>query len=282
MPELAPVHAELADVVADGDPTASRMLTLYRPPASMIACSQGVWNERDQPPLLVRNYDYPAALMDCVVLRTRFLDRIVVGTTDGLWGLCDGMNDKGLAASLTFGGRVAVGEGFGMPIVIRYILETCDSVQSARDVLTRLPYSQAYNLTLTDSSGDVLTAYLGPDRPASFRRLPVATNHQWLVESWDPAFVASTLEREWWLLRLLDDPDVDAARFCDWFLELPLYSVGHAEGVGTVYTAAYAPADGSIRHRWPEHEDWHQRLDDFSVGARTIVLPAAAPVPVTS
>ena len=278
MPELVPVHAEVSAIVADDDPVASRMFTFLRPPASFVACSQGVWAEGDAGPVLVRNYDYPPELMDCVILRSRFLDRTVVGTADGVWGLCDGMNDRGLAVSLTFGGRVAVGDGFGMPLVIRYLLETCETVQQGREVLTRLPYAQPYNLTLADASGDVVTAYLGPDRPASFRRLPVATNHQWAVETFDPMLAASSVEREWWLLRLLDDPDVDAAIFSDRFLQAPLYSFGHAEGVGTVYTAEYVPNAGTVRHRWHD-QDWVQSLERFDEGERAVTFPAPLLVP---
>jgi hypothetical protein len=41
---------------------------------------------------------YPAELRDWVILRSRFLDRTVVGTTDGVRGFCDGMSDRGLVA----------------------------------------------------------------------------------------------------------------------------------------------------------------------------------------
>ena len=75
MPELVPVHAEISAIVADDDPVAARMFTFLRPPASFVACSQGVWAEGDAGPVLVRNYDYPPELMDCVILRSRFLDR---------------------------------------------------------------------------------------------------------------------------------------------------------------------------------------------------------------
>ena len=61
--------------------------------------------------------------------------------SDCLWGLLDGMNDAGLAVSLTFGGRRALGDGFGIPLVVRYLLETCDDVAEARETLARLPYS---------------------------------------------------------------------------------------------------------------------------------------------
>jgi Predicted choloylglycine hydrolase len=85
-------------------------------------------------------------LMDAVILRSRFTSRTVIGTTDAVWGLCDGMNDAGLAVSLTFGGRASMGEGFGVPIVIRYLLETCSTTEEARAVLARMPIAHTMNL----------------------------------------------------------------------------------------------------------------------------------------
>ena len=59
--------------------------------------------------------------------------------SDCLWGLLDGINDAGLAVSLTFGGRRDVGDGFAIPLVMRYLLETCDTVDEARAALERIP-----------------------------------------------------------------------------------------------------------------------------------------------
>ena len=70
--------------------------------------------------------------------------------SDCLWGLLDGMNDAGLAVSLTFGGRACVGDGFGIPLVVRYLLETCATVAEARAALDRVPVNLAHNLTLVD------------------------------------------------------------------------------------------------------------------------------------
>ena len=49
----------------------------------------------------------------------------MIGLSDGFWGLLDGMNDSGLVACLTFGGRPICGEAFSVILVLRYILETC-------------------------------------------------------------------------------------------------------------------------------------------------------------
>ena len=62
---------------------------------------------------------------------TGYLGRRVVGTEDCGWGLLDGVNDAGLAVSLTFGGRPQVGDGFGIPLILRYVLQTCTDVDQA-------------------------------------------------------------------------------------------------------------------------------------------------------
>lgn len=272
MPELIPAYEAMVSEVGVGDPVAARMFTMWRPPGAAIACSQAVLTEGERGPRLVRNYDYPAELMDAVILRSELAERRVIGVTDAVWGLCDGMNDRGLAVSLTFGGRASAGEGFGVPIVVRYLLEVCDTIAEARAVLERLPIAHTHNLTIVDADGNVLTAYLNPDRAPSFRRLPIAVNHQWTVESWDPVLAESTQYREWWLLRLLDDPDVDQERFVAAFLAPPLYSLAHDIGRGTVYTAVYDPFERDIAYVWPTSR-LPLRFDSFTEGVHEVAYP---------
>jgi predicted choloylglycine hydrolase len=272
MPELASAYEEMVAVVGGDDPVAARMFTMWKPPGAAIACSQAVLRGGERGSRLVRNYDYPAELMDGVILRSQLTDRQVIGVTDVLWGLCDGMNDRGLVVSLTFGGRASAGEGFGVPLVVRYLLETCDTVAEARAVLERMPIAHTHNLTIADRDGDVVTAYLNPDRAPSFRRLPLAVNHQWAVESWDPVLAESTLMREWWLLRLLDDPNVDHERFLGAFLVPPLYSLAHDVGRGTVYTAAYDPQEGDVTYAWPTFQ-LPLRFETFTDGSHEVVFP---------
>ena len=116
--------------------------------------------------------------------------------SDCLWGLLDGINDAGLAISLTFGGRRDVGDGFAIPLVVRYVLETCDTVAEARAALARIPVHAPQNLTLLDRSGEYLTAYVGPGRPAEFHALAATTNHQGKVEWPEYAQAIRTVERE--------------------------------------------------------------------------------------
>src|SRR5438093_2855495 len=90
MPELMPAYERVAELAGDGD-LAARMLSLYKPPPYLAACSQGVWL-REGGPVLARNYDYAPTRMEGAVWHTRMLgSRRVIGMSDCLWGLLDGM-----------------------------------------------------------------------------------------------------------------------------------------------------------------------------------------------
>jgi predicted choloylglycine hydrolase len=259
MPELT---WERRSELAGGGDVAARMLSLYRPPGFVVGCSQGAWTRGE--PVLVRNYDYPAARLEGIVYLTAWGGRRIIGMSDCLWGLLDGINDAGLAVSLTFGGRRAVGEGFGVPIVVRYLLETCETVAQARAALERIPVHAAQNLTVLDRAGRVLTAYVGPDRPPEFPAVAATTNHQGRIEWPEYARAIRTEERERCVLELLDDPDMTRERFIAAFLEPPLHNTEYAQGFGTLYTAAYHPVEGRAEYRWPGSalEQSFERFDE--------------------
>ena len=98
-----------------------------------------------------------------MVARTAYTGRRVLGMLDCLWGLLDGVNDAGLAVSLTFGGRPQVGEGFGIPLVIRYVLDAATAEQAVA-ALRRIPVHMSYNVTVLDTAGQRATVYLAPDQ----------------------------------------------------------------------------------------------------------------------
>ena len=266
MPELVPTYERLVEL-SGGDELAARFLSLYRPPGFVVGCSQAAWT-RDDDPVLVRNYDYPPSRAEGIIYSTAWTGRGVIGMSDCLWGLLDGMNDAGLAVSLTFGGRRVVGDGFGIPLVIRYVLETCETVAQARATLARLPIHAAQNVTLLDRTGEFVTAFLSPDREPEFREVAVATNHQRQDDWPEYASAVRTLERERYLGELLREPNVTRDHLVQAFLEPPLYSSAFSSGFGTVYTAAYFPAEGRVEYRWPDFT-WTQSFSRFVEGERT-------------
>jgi predicted choloylglycine hydrolase len=251
MPELVPTFQRLVKL-AGNDRIAARFLSMYRPPGYVIGCSQAAFTGEGGP-VLARNYDYPVARAEGIVYSTAWTGRRVIGMSDCLWGLLDGINDAGLAMSLTFGGRSTVGDGFGIPLVIRYLLEVCTTVGEACGALTRMPIHAAQNVTMLDRSGDFATVHLSPDREPELLNVPVAANHQ-RRDDWPQYAVAvGTFERERRLVELLRTPQMSADRLVDEFLRLPLYRTGFATGIGTLYTAAYYPAQGRVEYRWPDH-----------------------------
>ena len=275
MPEIVPLYDQLC-ALAGGSDLAARFLSFYRPPAYLSACSQAIWPGEE--PLLVRNYDYDPRAFEAVVLHTGWQGRAVIGTSDGTWGLVDGMNDAGLAVSLTFGGRHVVGDGFGVPLILRYILQTCETAAQAGKALARIPTHMSYNVTVLDRARHYLTAYMAPDRPALLTHAAVATNHQEKVE-WDAHDrMTATVERERFLLQRLTLHLEPQERFIGSFLKPPLYSVAFDRGFGTLYTAVYRPRLGEMELRWPRAV-WPLSIAGVVDEARRIYTPESQPRP---
>jgi len=272
MPEMVPIYEDLCDLAGGGD-LAARFLSFYCPPPYLTGCSQAIWTGKE--PVLVRNYDYNPNAFDSLTLQTGWGGRRVIGTSDGLFGLVDGMNDAGLAISLTFGGRRDVGIGFGVPLILRYVLQTCKTAEEAGEVLSRVPTHMSYNVTVIDKKRKYLTAMLAPDRPAILTHAAVATNHQETVEWISHARITATVERERYLLQRITlhrDPE---EKFIGAFLRPPLYSTAFSMGFGTLYTAVYRPRLGQMEVRWPD-VNWKHSFDDFQEGARQVMIPGTA------
>lgn len=269
MPELLPIYDQLCEL-AGGSDLAARFLSFYRPPPYLSGCSQALWPGKE--PVLVRNYDYSAKAFDAMVMRTEWEGRAVLGTSDGLWGLVDGMNDAGLAISLTFGGRRVVGDGFGVPLILRYVLQTCETADEAGAALSRVPTHMSYNVTVVDRHRNYRTVMMAPDRPARITHAAVATNHQERVE-WDShARFTATVERERFLLQRLTLHVEPQEKFISAFLRAPLYSSAFSDGFGTLYTAVYRPRLGKLDLRWPRAV-WPLDLHAFAEDQRVIFTP---------
>jgi predicted choloylglycine hydrolase len=257
MPELVPTWRRLVSLAGD-DETAARMLTLVNPPRFLPGCSQAVL--RGATPMLVRNYDYHPGLCEQVVYSSAFTGRRVIGTSDCLWGLLDGMNDAGLVASLAYGGRRDRGSGFGIPLVVRYLLEVAETVAQATAVLVRLPVNMAYNLTLLDRHGEAATVFVAPGMSPETSDLDAATNHRGRVPDWpEHAATFASVQRQQAMLDLLatgPDPETLVRAFG----QAPLYSTAYNSGFGTIYTAAYRPDLGVVDYIWPG-STWRRSFD---------------------
>jgi predicted choloylglycine hydrolase len=259
MPELLPLYERLVDLAGGGD-QAARFLSLYCPPPFIAGCSQAVWSRHQ--PMLVRNYDYGPHLFEGTLLYTNW-QQPVIAVSDCLWGVLDGMNAAGLAVSLSFGGRKAVGKGFGIPLILRYILETCEDIATAAKILQRVPTHMSYNVTMLERSGAFATAYISPDRPTMIVNTPVSTNHQQSIEWASYARMTATVERQEFLTNQLVDPQETASSFIQRFLQPPLYYTHYEQAFGTLYTVVYYPLTGTVTYIWPDQPELHQSFTHF-------------------
>jgi predicted choloylglycine hydrolase len=248
MPELLPTYRELLALAGDSDLVA-RFLAHYRPTPYMAGCSQVVSGAAE--PFLIRNYDYHPELWEAALVHSAWSKTRVIAMSECLWGVLDGMNEHGLAVSLAFGGRRVVGDGFGIPLVLRYVLEFCRTTRAATEALARIPSHMAYNVSVVDALGTYATVQVAPDRPAAVLRSGVATNHQGHVEWPAHASLTATTERERFLAARLADPEESRERLARRFLERPLYSRDYERAFGTLYTALYLPARGELELTWP-------------------------------
>ncbi|WP_113910607.1 C45 family autoproteolytic acyltransferase/hydolase [Roseovarius dicentrarchi] len=278
MPEFEALWDNWVDVCG-ADDDAALFLSFWSPPRYLVNCSQAVLIDADGP-FLIRNYDLDPQLNESTLFSTAWRGRRVAGMVDGIVGLADGMNDAGLAVSLTFGGRTVCAPGFGIPLIVRYVLEMCVDVQQAVEALRAVPSHMSYNVTVVDAAGDFATVYLAPDRPTIVTRTPYATNHQIGVEWPRHGRFSNTQGRSDHLATLLEDPGISAPRLAAEFLTAPLASTRYSRGFGTVYTAAYRPRAGSISLSWMDGsaDAWQlgaveprTRLVEFSSsGSRTL------------
>ncbi len=276
MPELLPTHGRLT-ALAGGSDRAARFLSTWCPPTYLGGCSLAAMAQGDDV-RLVRNYDLSPQLNEGLMLRSEWTGRAVMGMSEFLWGLSDGINEAGLAVAIAYGGRSETGEGFGITTIIRYVLETCDTVDEALEALRRVPSHMAYNLVLADASGRTEGVEMLPGGGARITARAIATNHQSGPEKADHPSFTHTHARHAHLGRMQATPRNLNAQF----LKAPLLQDRYAQGFGTLFTAEYDPVARSLGLTI-RGARWNQTLDAFKEGRRNVNYAVAEParIPAT-
>ena len=260
MPELLP-HYDLVCALVGDDDVAHRILSHFRPPPLNAGCTQALWLGSEGP-ALVRNYDYPPDIVSDRFESTSWSGREVICKAQRPWGGClDGMNERGLVASLTFGGTPAKGPGFSIILMLRYVLETCVDVAEAIAALSRIPVAMTHNVMLLDRAGHHATVFIGPDRTPAVSDALACANHQEVVTRLDLS--KTSHEREQAALEALAKPTMTLPTLIERFLQPPLYS--QAARSPTVYSAVYYPCLARVDYCWPG-KIWTQTLGRFETG----------------
>jgi predicted choloylglycine hydrolase len=199
----------------------------------------------------MRNYDFDPRYFDGRLTYTKYC-KPVISMQDSAWGVLDGMNADGLAVALAFGGRQDTGVGFGIPLVLRYVLETCSTTAEACRTLSRIPVHMSYSVMVIDAAGHVATVFMNPDRAAEVVSATRITNHQHQVEWDEHAAFTRTRERLDMLDRLLNVDGITREALLQRMLKTPLRSQQFMRGFGTLYTSMYDVAAGAMKVVWPD------------------------------
>ncbi len=89
----------------------------------------------------------------------------------------DGVNEHGLAVGMNFLANKYRKPGLNTGMAVRYILETCETVREAVDLLKEMPLSSAQNIMLADKSGDMRVV------ECSSLKMAVRTSDSFLVSA---------------------------------------------------------------------------------------------------
>lgn len=271
MPEFKPVFDHMADQLELNE-TDRAIFSFYCPAPAQFGCSQAVWLR--QYPVLVRNYDYSPRLSEGRILMSRWQGIGVLASTDCLWGALDGMNEFGLCVSVTLVGSVKYFAGFAAPVVVRYLLQYCRSVNEAVNALMRIPLCTAYNFTLVDAAFAVKTVEVNPLTGIHISSSPTATNHQSDADVFRSPWLYSSFLRKKTMQELLQSPYSTIESFIHSFGYFPLLNPDHSANTGTLYTAAYNSVLRSAEFRWPDGTYVYQSFFEFTESDFHVQYPA--------
>ena len=260
MPELVPVWRRQVEL-AGGDEVAARFLTFWNPPAYLVHCSQAVLRRPGRPDPGPQLRSRPAPERGHGAAQR--LDRPRRGRDHGGHRRCGRRRQRGGARRLA-GLRRPQGPRRGLR---RAADRALPARRPASAPATRSPCCAASPPTWPTTSpwwtGRASTPPCSspPDRPAEIARRPFATNHQRRVEWPEQARFSRTVERAAGPRAAAGRAGPDAGAADRGVPAPPLYASRHAEGFGTVYTAAYRPADAGVELRWPGEEPWRLSCD---------------------
>ena len=144
LPELVPLLDRLAEQA--GRAPARTFLTMAALKPFFSGCTQAGRNGR-----LLRNYDFAPDQCEATIdVRSPFPAPGHRHAGSGL-GAARRHERRGAGGLADLGGHPPAGPGFAVNIVLRYLLETCQTVTEAIDRLRKIPIMLAWNVTLVDA-----------------------------------------------------------------------------------------------------------------------------------
>jgi len=151
---------------------------------------------------LARNSDmFPEIKDTCESILYRPDKRnIFLGHSTSFIQMEDGINEHGLAVGINFLVSKTYKPGLNTGMIVRHVLENCNSVKEAIDTIGRLPIATTQNIILADRGGDMAVVESSPRklvirRPQYGETWLVSANHFVSMEMQDEH---SNPERNWY------------------------------------------------------------------------------------
>lgn len=132
-----------------------------------------------------RNYDYDTSESPVLVTAEAAEGFRHTGFACKLFGRFDGMNERGLAvttSSADVNHRNPMGSGFVFPLLVWAMLERCETVQEAFELIRGLPYAEYRNFIVSDRQGNAMLIEASPEGK-SIRKMGPGTDVSFLCSA---------------------------------------------------------------------------------------------------
>ncbi len=195
---------------------------------------------------LVRNYDYHPKTYDGIYSLYQPSDggNAVIGVCQKVTGRSDGMNEKGLAMGYTFMHRKRPGDGFVCNMIGRLILELCDNVEEAVELLKEIPHRGSFSYVLFDKNSKLGSIVETSPRRVEVRQGRACTNHFKIMTEENRHVLDDSKKR----LNAMEvagayDLNGEAAFRLLNDTEQGVFSKLYGDWAGTIHTSAYFPSE---------------------------------------
>lgn len=196
----------------------------------------------------VRNYDFSPELYDARLVFSNPIDGYTsVGFSHQVIGRLDGMNEKGLVVGLHFVNNEHKEEGFIATTIVRMLLDQCENIEEAINLITTIPHGYCYNYSIMEQSGKSVVIEASPQQQTLNFTLPlICTNHfesEELREK-NRIEIESSLKRKKYINSLLVE-NLSSMSAYHHFNDAssPLFFKHYKEYFGTLHTVVYSPKD---------------------------------------
>ncbi|WP_240664015.1 C45 family autoproteolytic acyltransferase/hydolase [Macrococcus sp. DPC7161] len=217
---------------------------------------------------LVRNYDYHPSTYDGRITYFEPTDGGIptLAPVSRITGRMDGINLQGLAMGYNFMHRKVPGDGFVCFMIGRLILETCDSVEMAVDLLKEIPHRASFSYILLDKSGVTKIVEATP-RDVIVRDHHYCTNHFEVLTHENRRYLEESQSRMHHLTNQVNDTlTLDEAFHIMNHPDKGIFCDNYASWSGTIHTTAYEPKKLAMHITLGQGKRYTLSLKDFHQG----------------